>query len=75
MHWKIWGLWIQSAKVACLFEDERTVLVENIVQEDCQLWSDATDYNLELKQYKETLVNNIKSHSYLFVCLRQVQWA
>ncbi|CAC5373097.1 unnamed protein product [Mytilus coruscus] len=54
---------IQSAKVSCSLEDDQTALVENIVQEDCQLCSDATDYYLELEQYKERLVNVIKSHS------------
>ena len=51
---------IQSNKVASSIEAEETEEREQIVEEDCRLFSEATDCYLELEQFKTRLVEYIK---------------
>lgn len=49
--------------MACAIEDDQPEAVENIVEEDCNLCSDAIDCYIELDQFKERLVEFMKSEN------------
>lgn len=54
---------IQSTKVASSLDGDQAGIAEKVADEDCQLCADATDCYLELENYKERLVNDIKLES------------
>ena len=49
--------------MACAIEDDQPEVVGNIVEEDCNLCSDAIDCYIELDQFKERLVEFMKSEN------------
>ncbi|CAG2197218.1 unnamed protein product [Mytilus edulis] len=51
---------IQSSKVASSLEEDQSGTADKLADEDCKLCSDATDCYLELENFKERLVDNIK---------------
>ncbi|CAC5398796.1 unnamed protein product [Mytilus coruscus] len=51
---------IQSIKVASSLEEDQSGTADKLANEDCKLCSDATDCYLELENFKERLVDNIK---------------
>ena len=50
----------QSSNLASAYDEETTEVIDGIVEEDCQLCSQAMDCQLDLQEFKERLVREVK---------------
>jgi len=50
----------QSSNLASAYDEETTEVIDGIVEEDCQLCSEAMDCQLDLHEFKEMLVHEVK---------------